>query len=127
VHLVGYPKKWLIRDASRLSETLRSRTTESIPQKLTTTTTTTLSTADKKPVAETEDRNDNKDEPVKLRSPMDAPAAVYNKQQSIAYVAHRLPGIYACNVRVLNEVRLAMIPVAKFCFLISNEPTMSYY
>ncbi len=29
---------------------------------------------------------------------------LYRRDEAIAYVAHRLPGVYACTFRVMNEV-----------------------
>lgn len=30
---------------------------------------------------------------------------VYRREEAMAYTAHRLPGVYACTFRVMNEVR----------------------
>jgi len=34
----------------------------------------------------------------------ETPNIVYSKGQSMAYIAHRVPGIFGCNVRTLSEV-----------------------
>lgn len=45
-------------------------------------------------------------EPGKPKMTMPDPV-VYRREQAMAYVAHRLPGVYACTFRVMNEVRAA--------------------
>jgi ribosomal protein RSM22 (predicted rRNA methylase) len=39
---------------------------------------------------------------------VNVPPLTYNKQQSMAYVAHRVPGIFGCNVRVFEEIKSRM-------------------
>jgi ribosomal protein RSM22 (predicted rRNA methylase) len=39
------------------------------------------------------------------RVKVDVPPIQYNKNQTMAYVAHRIPGIYSCNFRVLDEIK----------------------
>jgi len=34
------------------------------------------------------------------------PTVSYDKSQCLAYIAHRVPGIYSCNYRVLSEIKM---------------------
>uniref|UniRef100_A0A6B2L4P9 Ribosomal small subunit Rsm22 n=1 Tax=Arcella intermedia TaxID=1963864 RepID=A0A6B2L4P9_9EUKA len=95
--LKGYPRSWLKRDGELLSSTLRARTTETAKALLN---------------ARTSSENllDYKVDPIAKETKIEAilnvhvPPLPYNERQSMAYLAHRVPGIYSCNYRVLSEI-----------------------
>jgi ribosomal protein RSM22 (predicted rRNA methylase) len=98
--LKGYPRKWLREDAANLSELLRSRTTEKQQKRnkeMMSDEVVHLGIADKDPL-----RKGTRDHVIDT---VQLPPLEYNKRQSMAYVAHRVPGIYSCNFRVLSEIK----------------------
>lgn len=45
------------------------------------------------------------DEAAASQISLDAPPIEYNKHQAMAYVAHRIPGIFSCNTKVFDEIK----------------------
>eukprot|EP01133_Synstelium_polycarpum_P014578 gene14578-17236_t len=74
--LKGAPTAQLRKDSSELSDRLRDRTRSMIVDKVT---------------------------PIKV-TPEDKPVIVYGKGQALAYIAHRMPGVFACTKRVFEEI-----------------------
>eukprot|EP01121_Diplochlamys_sp_Union-15-3_P000590 TRINITY_DN1050_c0_g2_i1.p1 TRINITY_DN1050_c0_g2~~TRINITY_DN1050_c0_g2_i1.p1 ORF type:complete len:527 (+),score=83.70 TRINITY_DN1050_c0_g2_i1:113-1693(+) len=110
--LRGYPRALLRRDATSLSNKLRARTTEPVLSrkrhlKVEETFTTEMKKEAKQLGIGLESKNNtkgSKDDPYTTPIEVKHPTIKYGKTDSLAYLAHRLPGVYACNYRVLNEL-----------------------
>lgn len=87
--LRGLSRKQLRQDASRLSAHLRARTTEPVPTRT---------------MYEYRHEFDDDDDRIDVHQAV--PPVPYDTRQSVVYVAHRVPGVYACNFKVLNELKL---------------------
>ncbi len=89
--LSGFSRKELRQEASALSEMLRQRTTTQGMKQLL--------------------------EKTNSTSPSDLPVTViYTEGKSLAYIAHRLPGVYACTFRVFQEVCRMIVYVVELLF-----------
>lgn len=95
----GYSRKQLARDADALSAVLRARTVRKVgsEHKLARNEGENIDQSKKDPYAQMMKEN--------IKENTDIPPLPYDKSQCMAYIAHRLPGIYSCNYRVLHEIK----------------------
>lgn len=93
------PRGELIKSANQVSTILRARTTDDEYQRLKQKMTKQLFPRETSPGS----KEDKKTLSEKI--PIFPITISYDKMQSLAYVAHRMPGIYACNFRILSEVK----------------------
>lgn len=88
--LSDYPRAWLKRDSEALSAALRARTVEQVTGRR----------------LRREERLTGKfDEARASMISTTAEPIEYNKHQAMAYAAHRIPGIFACNSKVFGEIK----------------------
>lgn len=90
ISALDYPRAWLKRDAEALSDALRARTVEPVTGRR---------------LRRIERRTGKLDEAAAQQISLEAPPIEYNKHQAMAYVAHRIPGIYGCNTKVFDEIK----------------------
>eukprot|EP01125_Pyxidicula_operculata_P004606 TRINITY_DN1736_c0_g1_i1.p1 TRINITY_DN1736_c0_g1~~TRINITY_DN1736_c0_g1_i1.p1 ORF type:complete len:407 (-),score=71.97 TRINITY_DN1736_c0_g1_i1:668-1762(-) len=95
--LKGHPRSWLKIDGAALSDTLRARTTEHGGKVATQRKSINIGRDVRDPILSASKQF------VALNTPVPAPQ--YNERQSLAYVAHRVPGIYSCNYRSFQEIK----------------------
>jgi ribosomal protein RSM22 (predicted rRNA methylase) len=115
--LRDYPRSWLRQHAASLSRTLRARTTQPLSQALSKDAVESVRWVD----VQRTNSEQSSQSPKNMSKPSiqrqqalssqdkklpDVPPLQYEKNQSFAYVAHRVPGIYGCNYRVLHEIKV---------------------
>jgi ribosomal protein RSM22 (predicted rRNA methylase) len=99
--LHDYPRAWLKRDSANLSELLRARTTEPVLKKKHARTLFVRDVEGQQKIY----RNNLDDERQNSAVNVTVEPAQYNENEANAYIAHRLPGIFGCNYRVLSELK----------------------